>query len=199
MSTPIGGEIRVGIIGAGFIGQTHSLMLRRISERTNGSLRVIAVADRQAKAAESLAARWPHARALASGAEVIADQTINAVWICTPTAYHRDACLMAARAGKHIFCEKPLAMTTAEAREMAGAIRSAGVISHVGLVLRFSPVYTVIRALVSEPSAGAVLAVTMRDDQDFLSAGFTTASGVTILLSPLAERWSSTVCTTSTC
>jgi predicted dehydrogenase len=167
MRTPSAGEIRVGIIGAGLIGQTHSLMLQRISERANGSLRVVAVADREARAAESLAARWPQAKALASSAEVIADQTINAVWICTPTVYHREACLMAARAGKHIFCEKPLAMTAADGQEMAGAIRSAGVIGQVGLVLRFSPVYTVIRALVSEPGAGAVLAVTMRDDQDF--------------------------------
>lgn len=167
MSMPVAAEIRVGIIGAGLIGQTHSLMLRRISDRTNGSVRVIAVADREAKAAENLAARWPQARALASTAEVIADQTVDAVWVCTPTAHHREACLMAARAGKHIFCEKPLAMTAADAQEMASAIHSAGVISQVGLVLRFSPVYTVIRALISEPSAGAVLAVTMRDDQDF--------------------------------
>ena len=167
MGTPVAAEIRVGIIGAGLIGQTHSLMLRRISQRTNGGLRVIAVADREARAAENLAARWPEARALASTAEVIADQTINAVWICTPTAYHREACLTAARAGKHIFCEKPLAMTASDAQQMAGAIRSSGVISQVGLVLRFSPVYTVIRALLSDPSAGAVLAVTMRDDQDF--------------------------------
>jgi predicted dehydrogenase len=167
MSAPVAGEIRVGIIGAGLIGQAHSLMLRRISDRTNHGLRVIAVADCDPKAAENLAARWPGARALGSAAEVITDQTINAVWICTPTAHHREACLMAARAGKHIFCEKPLAMTAADAREMAGAISSAGVISQLGLVLRFSPVYTVMRALVSDPSAGAVLAVTMRDDQDF--------------------------------
>jgi UDP-N-acetyl-2-amino-2-deoxyglucuronate dehydrogenase len=167
MSTPVAAEIRVGIIGAGLIGHTHSRMLRRISDRTNGSLRVIAVADPEAKAAEDLAAHWPGARALASTAEVMADPTINAVWICTPTAYHREACLMAARAGKHIFCEKPLAMTAADAQEMATAISSAGVISQVGLVLRFSPVYTVMRALLGDPSSGAVLAVTMRDDQDF--------------------------------
>jgi myo-inositol 2-dehydrogenase / D-chiro-inositol 1-dehydrogenase len=167
MSTPVADQIRIGIIGAGLIGRTHSRMLRRIGERTSGSLRVIAVADREPRAAENLAARWPEARALASAAELIADETIDAVWICTPTAYHREACLMAARAGKHIFCEKPLAMSVADAQEMASAISSAGVISQVGLVLRFSPVYTVMRALVSDPGAGAVLAVTMRDDQDF--------------------------------
>ena len=167
MRTPVAGEIRVGIIGAGLIGQAHSLMLRRISDRTNGSVRVVAVADHQAKAAENLAAHWPQAKALGSSAEVIADETINAVWICTPTAHHREACVLAAQAGKHIFCEKPLAMTAADAQEMAGAISAAGVISQVGLVLRFSPVYTVVRALVSDRGAGAVLAVTMRDDQDF--------------------------------
>jgi len=147
------------------------MMLRRIADRTDGSVRVVAVADSQAKAAESLAARWPNARALTSADEMLADESIDAVWICTPTAKHRAACIAAARAGKHIFCEKPLAMTAFEAEEMADAIHSAGVFSQVGLVLRFSPTYTVIRALVSEKSAGATMAVTMRDDQDFPTRG----------------------------
>src|SRR5208337_1576476 len=77
----------------------------------------------------------------------------------------------AARAGKHIFCEKPLAMSTAEATEMAAAIEASGVIAQVGLVMRFSPVYNVIKAMFKEPDVGAILSVTMRDDQDFPTRG----------------------------
>jgi predicted dehydrogenase len=80
---------------------------------------------------------------------------------------HRETCVAAAQAGKHIFCEKPLAMSAAEAVEMMAAIERAGVTSQVGLVMRFMPTYTVMRTLAREPSAGKVLAVTMRDDQDF--------------------------------
>jgi predicted dehydrogenase len=167
MAARVDAPVRVGIVGAGLIGQAHSLMLRHIADRTDQSVRVVAVADIAHAQAERLAARWPGARALASADELSADRGIDAVWICTPTRLHRDAVIAAARTGKHIFCEKPLAMTAAEAAEMADAIRRAGVLSQVGLVLRFSPVYTVMKSMVAAPDAGRLLAVVMRDDQDF--------------------------------
>jgi predicted dehydrogenase len=167
MSTPVTGQIRVGIIGAGLIGNLHSMMIRYVADRTEQSVRVVSIADVSHLAAEHLAARWQGARALESAEEIIADQSIDAVWICTPTALHRQVCIAAARAGKHIFCEKPLAMTAAEASEMAAAIKAAGVISQVGLVLRFSPVYKVIKQMFREPDVGKLLSITMRDDQDF--------------------------------
>ncbi len=167
MAARVGGPVRVGIIGAGLIGQAHSLMLRHIADRTDQSVRVVAVADIAHAQAARLASRWPGARALASEDDLIADRDIDAIWICTPTRLHRDAAIAAARAGKHIFCEKPLAMTSAEAAEMADAIHRGGVTSQVGLVLRFSPVYTVMKAMAVAPDAGRVLAVVMRDDQDF--------------------------------
>jgi UDP-N-acetyl-2-amino-2-deoxyglucuronate dehydrogenase len=168
MSKP---QIRVGIIGGGMIGKIHSLMLRRVADRTNAGVRVVAIADRNAMVAENLASRWPGACAVTTAQEVISDDSIDAIWICTPTATHHDTCIAAARAGKHIFCEKPVGMSVAEAKEMADAVRSAGVLCQVGLVLRFSPVYTVIRAMVSEESAGPVITVIVRDDQDFPTRG----------------------------
>ena len=120
------GQIRVGLIGAGLIGQAHSMMLRRIADRTDNGIRVVAIADRDAGAAEKLASRWPGARALNSADEVTCDNSIDAVWICTPTAHHREACIAAARAGKHIFCEKPLAMSTARSMQVASPTCSAG-------------------------------------------------------------------------
>src|SRR5690348_12310899 len=115
-ATPITGrQIRVGIIGAGLIGQTHSMMLHQIANRTEQSVRVTSVADVSHPAAEQLAARWPDAHAFKSADEMIADPAIDAVWICTPTAMHRQTTIAAARAGKHIFCEKPLAMSASDA------------------------------------------------------------------------------------
>jgi predicted dehydrogenase len=171
MPTPITGQIRVGLIGAGLIGQLHSMMLRYVADRTEQSVRVVSVADLSHPAAEHLAARWQGAQAFESAEEIIADPSIDAVWICTPTAMHRQICIAAARAGKHIFCEKPLAMTAAEASEMAAAIKASGVVSQVGLVLRFSPVYNVVKAMFEEDGVGKLLSVTMRDDQDFPTRG----------------------------
>jgi predicted dehydrogenase len=171
MAVPVSGQIRVGIIGAGLIGQTHSMMLRYVASRTEQSVRVVSVADLSHEAAERLAARWPGARALKSAEEIIADASVDAVWICTPTAMHRQICIAAARAGKHIFCEKPLAMAAADAAEMAAAIEASGVMSQVGLVMRFSPIYNVMAEMFREPGAGRMLSVTMRDDQDFPTRG----------------------------
>jgi len=171
MAVPIGGQIRVGIIGAGLIGQTHSMMLHYVASRTEQGVRVVSVADLSHAAAERLAARWPGARAFKSAEEIIADGSIDAVWICTPTAMHRQICIAAARAGKHIFCEKPLAMTAADAAEMAAAIEASGVMSQVGLVMRFSPIYNVMAEMFRESGAGRMLSITMRDDQDFPTRG----------------------------
>jgi predicted dehydrogenase len=171
MPTPVTGQIRVGLIGAGLIGQLHSMMLRYVADRTEQSVRVVSVADISHTAAESLAARWQGAQALESADEIISDPSIDAVWICTPTAMHRKVCIAAAEAGKHIFCEKPLAMTAAEASAMAAAIKASDVISQVGLVLRFSPVYNVIKTMFEAPDVGRLLSVTMRDDQDFPTRG----------------------------
>ena len=170
-SSITGRQIRVGVIGAGLIGQTHSMMLRQIANRTEQSVRVTSVADVSHRAAEQLAARWPDARAFESAEEIIADPAIDAVWICTPTAMHRQTTIAAARAGKHIFCEKPLAMSAADAAEMAAAIDASGVTSQVGLVMRFSPIYNVIADMFRDASAGRMLSVTMRDDQDFPTRG----------------------------
>jgi myo-inositol 2-dehydrogenase / D-chiro-inositol 1-dehydrogenase len=171
MRPTVAPPLRAGLIGAGLIGQTHSLMLKQIAESTEGAVRIEAVYDVSAEQAHRVARHWPGARVTASAAAMLDDRSVDAVWICTPTRFHRELCVAAAGAGKHVFCEKPLAMNAAEAAEMHDALRAAGVLSQVGLVLRFSPVYTVIRQLITEAAAGRLLAVTLRDDQDFPTRG----------------------------
>ena len=167
MTMPLKGRINVGLIGAGFIGQVHSKMLRLIADRTDAGVRVGSVYDRSLGAAEKLAERWPGAQSVSTLHQILEDPALDAVFICTPTATHREICLAAAHAGKHIFCEKPLAMKSAEAAEMQAAIGRAGVVGQVGLVMRFAPIYTVMGALANDPAAGKILAVTMRDDHEF--------------------------------
>ncbi len=159
--------VKVALIGAGLIGETHSLMLKQVAQSTEGSVRIVAIYDPAIEQAERIASYWPESKVAPSVRSIYDDDAIDAVWICTPTRFHRELCVGAARAGKHVFCEKPLAMNSAEAAQMEVEINSAGVLSEVGLVLRFSPVYTVIRDLLTDPAVGKLLTATMRDDQDF--------------------------------
>ncbi len=103
MPTPITGQIRVGIIGAGLIGQLHSMMLRYVADRTEQSVRVVSVADVSHPAAEqSCRAMAGRARARV-GRRDNRGPSIDAVWICTPTAMHRKVCIAAARSRQAYF------------------------------------------------------------------------------------------------
>jgi predicted dehydrogenase len=167
MAAPIKGKVKLGLIGAGLIGRAHSSMLRLIAARIEGGVGIDSFYDVAHVAAQKLTGKWPGAKTAPSVREILDDPAIDAVFICTPTSSHREICVAAARAGKHIFCEKPLAMSAPEAAEMQTEIERAGVIAQVGLVMRFMAVYSVMRALANDPAAGKVLAVAMRDDQDF--------------------------------
>jgi predicted dehydrogenase len=103
----------------------------------------------------------------ATADDLLARGDVNVVFICTPTKFHADIVAAAAAAGAHIFCEKPLAMSAAEAETMLAAVRRAGVKAQIGLVLRFSSIYTVMRDLLQDPAHGAPMAVVFRDDQCF--------------------------------
>lgn len=92
---------------------------------------------------------------------------LNAVYICTETAEHPALVRAAAERGLAVFCEKPLAKTLDEVREMVTAVEDAGVVNQVGLILRYSPVYTVLKELISDPGLGPLLSAHLRDDQFF--------------------------------
>jgi predicted dehydrogenase len=89
----------------------------------------------------------------------------DAVYICTWTAAHRRLVEAAAERGLAIFCEKPLSTDLAGARAMAGTVAGAGITNQVGLVLRYSPAFTLLRDLIAQPESGRVMAVVFRDDQ----------------------------------
>jgi predicted dehydrogenase len=159
--------LRIGLVGAGMIGATHSAVLQTIAQALPGALELTAVADPDAVARERLQALsgWRHA--YADHAALLAGAPVDAVFVCTPTALHADIVRDVAAAGRHLFCEKPLAMSLAEAHELQRAVRRAGVRTQIGLVLRFSAVYWVMRDLLREADAGAPMAVVFRDDQCF--------------------------------
>jgi len=97
-------KLRVGIIGAGRIGKVHAETLAfRLPEAD-----LVAIADPDVAAASALAAHCGTPKVVRDVAEIFADRMIDAVLICSPTATHAEFVIQAARAGKHVFCEKPI-------------------------------------------------------------------------------------------
>lgn len=126
MSSPL----PVGLIGAGWIGSFHA---ETLAHRLPAA-RLVAVADPVPGAAERLSAPRSYQDPLA----LIDDPAVAAVAICSPAATHADLVVAAAKAGKHIFCEKPMALTLQDADRAIGAARDAGVALQVGFNRRFA-------------------------------------------------------------
>lgn len=157
----------VGLIGAGVIGHTHSAALQQLRHFFGERLALVAVADPDGAARDRCAEAYGYAARFADGLDLIRHADINAVFVCAPTRHHAALVHAAAERGLHLFCEKPLAMDPAEAAGMVAAAEATGVTAQIGLVLRFSAVYTVMRALARDPRAGPPRAVFFRDDQCF--------------------------------
>lgn len=112
-----------GIVGLGRIAATQ--VAPGIGACPNSTL--IGVVSRDQGRADEFASRHGAARALDDYAKMLADPEVDAVYVATPNALHAEQVIAAARAGKHVLCDKPLAVTVADARECVRECRSAGV------------------------------------------------------------------------
>lgn len=156
----------VGLIGCGHIGRFHSRNIRAIARTETPGIAYAAVCDRQASRAHAFA-DLTGAPTVTTEARELFDAGVTAVYICTETAQHPALVLEAARRGLAVFCEKPLARTLPEVEAMVAAVNTAGVPNQVGLILRSSPVYTVLASMMQDPGLGPLLTAHLRDDQFF--------------------------------
>ncbi|GAB4328431.1 MAG: Gfo/Idh/MocA family oxidoreductase [Dehalococcoidia bacterium] len=160
-------EAVVGLIGCGFIGRFHSRNLNAIARSELLPVSYLAVADRVVERAESFAALTQSPVVTGDAHEVLANPSVNTVYICTETFEHPALVVAAAQRRLNIFCEKPLARTLDEVEQMVDAVERAGVVHQVGLILRTSPVYTVLKDLMGDSELGPFLTAHLRDDQFF--------------------------------
>jgi myo-inositol 2-dehydrogenase / D-chiro-inositol 1-dehydrogenase len=156
----------IGLIGCGFIGRFHSIAIRDIVRRGLLDLRYTAICDIDEQRARSFA-EITGAIVTKDTQELIAAPDVDVVYICVPTSGHKPLVLEAASRGKHVFCEKPLATSLADVEEMVGAAEKADVCAGVGLVLRHSPILTVLKSLTVDPRLGRLMTIVFRDDQFF--------------------------------
>ena len=130
-------SMRMALIGAGGIGEFHAETLAR---HVHGA-QLVAIADPIRASAEQAAAHGDAIDLFEDPIAVLARADIDAVVIAAPGRFHRTLVEVAAAAGKHIFCEKPIALTVEDARACVDAAATAGVKLQIGLQRRFDPAY----------------------------------------------------------
>jgi myo-inositol 2-dehydrogenase/D-chiro-inositol 1-dehydrogenase len=116
--------------------------------------RLVAVADPSPGLAERLAASLGAPRAVTDPAEALADPAVDAVVIAAPARFHTELVVAAAGAGKAVFCEKPMALTLADADRAIDKARAAGIVLQVGFNRRFAPDWRAARALLDDGRLG---------------------------------------------
>jgi myo-inositol 2-dehydrogenase / D-chiro-inositol 1-dehydrogenase len=143
---------KIAILGAGFISEIHLESYHRFIPEAE----VVAVYARNPQKAKEFAAKHEIAKSYADVDTLIKESDCEIVDICLPNFLHADACIRAAKAGKHIIIEKPLAVTLEEADAMIDACRKANVKLMYAEELCFAPKYERVRHLVKEGAVGDV-------------------------------------------
>ena len=141
--------MRIGIIGAGTMGHIHAAALRQIAD-----VKIVAVGARDITEPMGALMTELGCESLPSAAAVCAHPDVDAVVVAVPTDAHAEVVIDAARAGKHIFCEKPLARTLEQGEAMLAAVAEAGVKFAVGHVVRYFPEYAAAHAMVQRGELG---------------------------------------------
>ena len=152
-------KIRIGFIGYGGIGRVHALAYRAIPFYYGlpaDSIQLAAVATRREETAKQAAAEIGCDVFTGDYRHLLARDDIDAVDICAPNHVHQEIALAAAKAGKHIYCEKPMAMNAAQAQSMMQAVDAAGVKAQMTFNFRFFPAITRARQLMRDGFVGRV-------------------------------------------
>ncbi len=130
------------MIGYGAMGRAHAMAYRDLQHHyalPAGTVRVVGVATTRRESAEAAAREIGGADAVTDYRELLARDDVQIIDLCTPHDSHEEIVIAAARAGKHIYCEKPLARSGAEAERIAAAVRAAGVRCALTFNFRYFP------------------------------------------------------------
>jgi predicted dehydrogenase len=156
-------QIKAAVIGTGFIGPAHIEALRRL-----GKVDVCALADVDQKTATDKAAHLGIPQAFGDYQQIFNDASIQVVHICTPNHLHYRMCKEALSAGKHVICEKPLAMNSPEAAELARLAETSGLVNAIHFNIRYYPLAREARARIAGGEFGRIFSVHGSYLQDWL-------------------------------
>ena len=164
-------ELRIGVLGCGFMGRAHSnawLQVNHFFPREHQPVLKAAYAREEDKAKlEEFAAKWGYESMETDWRRIIERDDIDLVDVCAPNFLHHDMVIAAAEAGKMIVCEKPLAMSVAEAQEMVAAVEKAGVANMVSFNYRRVPAIALFKQLIDEGRVGRPFHYRATYNQDY--------------------------------
>ena len=163
--------MKIGLIGSGFMGQAHAfgfVTAERVFELAD-KLEMAMLADANAELAAAAARRWGFAQSTGDWRELVASPAIDVVDITAPNALHKEIALAAIAAGKHVYCEKPLAPTAADALEMAEAAEAAGVKTQVGFNYLMNPMLQYARQMIAAGELGEIYSYRGVHAEDYMA------------------------------
>lgn len=143
--------VKWGVIGCGGIADRRTIPEGFMPSQ---EAEVVAVQDVDEGRAQAVAAKYGVAKVYADGLQLMENPDVQAVYVASPTASHHTYVLAAAQAGKHVLCEKPLALNVAQAEEMVAACAQAGVKLGVNFMMRFHACHQYLRQLIAEGKLG---------------------------------------------
>ncbi len=164
-------DIGVGLIGTGFMGKCHALAYRTV-KTVFGNVpapRLELLCDVDAAVAGERAEAFGFARSTTDWREVIADPAVELVSIATPNALHAEIAIAALEAGRHVWCEKPMALTLDDAARMAAAAARAGSRTALGYNYLCNPALKHARALIRAGAIGEVFDFRGTVDEDYMA------------------------------
>lgn len=159
----------IGLIGTGFMGKAHALAWRNARAVMGDvqDVRLELLCDTPEDKAAAFASQFGFARSTGDWQSLVNDPKVDVVSITTPNRFHKDMAIAALEAGKHVWCEKPMGLTLAEAEEMAEAAARFGKLTMTGYNYTRNPAYRHAQKLVQEGRIGRIVHVRGAVDEDY--------------------------------
>ena len=163
-------EVGVGVIGTGYMGGCHAQAMSAVAHVFEPQLtpKLVSVADVTMKSANIAKKRYGFVKATDRWQDLVEDPDVKIVSVTSPNVLHKDMSLAAIKAGKHVWCEKPLALNGEEAREMATAAAAKGVVTLVGYNYLRSPAIQYAKKLVDDGTIGQITSFRGIFDEDYM-------------------------------
>lgn len=161
----------IGLVGTGFMGRAHAIALRSVGSVFEAVTppQLVHIVDADAGRARQAAEALGFQRHGADWRALLEDPAIDAVSICTPNHLHHDMALAALAAGKHVWCEKPLALTVGQAAELAEAANATDLAHLVGFNYVVNPLISLAREIIESGEIGEPIAFSGRYFEDYMA------------------------------
>jgi len=163
--------IGVGLIGTGYMGKCHALAWNAVRPVFGDGPRprLVHLGEATADLAAKRAAEFGFEKSTGKWRDVIADPEVDIVSVTTPNAFHAEMAIAALEAGKHVWCEKPMAVGFADAERMAAAAKASGKVTALGYNYIQNPMIRHIKKLIADDAIGAVNHIRVEMDEDFMA------------------------------